>query len=225
MAAQQESWADMGAKGLFITFEGGEGTGKSTQIALLADHLRQQGHAVLTTREPGGTKSAEAIRKLLVTGETGSLSSTAEALLNYAARDDHLRRIIRPALARGEIVLCDRFMDSTRAYQAYAGDCPAALVDTLEREVVDGTRPHLTLIFDLPVETGLQRAATRGDGKGEDRFERFGRDFHDRLRQAWQRIAREDPQRCKLVDATGSIGEVAGRVRALVQPLLKGRRP
>ncbi len=227
MAAQQESWADMGAKGLFITFEGGEGTGKSTQIALLADHLRQQGHAVLSTREPGGTKSAEAIRKLLVTGETGSLSSTAEALLNYAARDDHLRRVIRPALARGEIVLCDRFMDSTRAYQAYAGDCPAALVDTLEREVVDGTRPHLTLIFDLPVETGLSRAAARTDDKGlgEDRFERFGAAFHADLRSAWQRIAREDPQRCKLVDATGSIGEVAGRVRALVQPLLKGRRP
>ncbi len=215
----------MGAKGLFITFEGGEGTGKSTQVAILAEYLRQQGHAVLSTREPGGTKSAEAIRKLLVTGETGSLSSTAEALLNYAARDDHLRRVIRPALARGEIVLCDRFMDSTRAYQAYAGDCPAALVDALEREVVDGTRPDLTLVFDLPVETGLSRAAVRGDGKGEDRFERFGREFHDRLRQAWQRIAREDPQRCKLVDATGSIAEVAGRVRALVQPLLKGRKP
>jgi len=216
----------MGAKGLFITFEGGEGTGKSTQVAILAEYLRQQGHRVLTTREPGGTKSAEAIRKLLVTGETGSLSSTAEALLNYAARDDHLRRVIRPALARGDIVLCDRFMDSTRAYQVYAGDCPATLVDALEREVVDGTRPDLTLVFDLPVETGLSRAAARGDGKDqdEDRFERFGRDFHDRLRQAWRRIAREDPQRCKLVDATGSIGEVAGRLRALVQPLLEERR-
>ncbi len=226
MPAQQESRADMGAQGLFITFEGGEGAGKSTQVALLADHLRQHGHRVITTREPGGTESAEAIRKLLVTGEPDSLSSTAEALLNYAARDDHLRRVIRPALARGDIVLCDRFMDSTRAYQVYAGDCPAALVDALERDVVKGTRPHLTLVFDLPEETGLSRAQARscGKGGGENRFERFGAAFHADLRAAWLRIARKNPQRCKLVDATGSIGEVAARVRALVRPLLKGRR-
>ncbi len=197
-------------RGTFITFEGGEGTGKTTQLGRLARRLRAQGRTVTTTREPGGTPSAEAMRDLLVRGDTDSLSATAEALLNYAARDDHLRRLIRPALERGEMVLCDRFMDSTRAYQAYAGDCPVELVDVLEREVVGDTRPDLTLIFDLPVEEGLRRAGARNGARheAEDRFERKGEAFHRRLREAYLRIARENPERCVVVDASGDMDAV-----------------
>ncbi len=197
-------------RGIFITFEGGEGAGKTTQLRRLAERLRAQGRIVTTTREPGGTPSAEAMRDLLVRGDTDSLSATAEALLNYAARDDHLRRLIRPALERGEMVLCDRFMDSTRAYQAYAGDCPVALVDVLEREVVGETRPDLTLIFDLPVEEGLRRAGIRNGARheAEDRFERKGEAFHRRLREAYLRIARENPERCVVVDASGDMDAV-----------------
>ena len=202
-------------RGTFITFEGGEGAGKTTQLHRLAGRLRAGGRVVTTTREPGGTPSAEEIRNLLVRGDTDSLSAKAEALLNYAARDDHLRRLIRPALERGEMVLCDRFMDSTRAYQAYAGDCPVGLVDVLEREVVGDTRPDLTLIFDLPVEEGLRRAGVRNGERrevAEDRFERKGMAFHERLRQAYLRIAEENPQRCVVIDASGDVDAVERRI-------------
>jgi len=198
-------------RGSFITFEGGEGTGKTTQLRRLAERLRARGRVVTTTREPGGTPSAEAMRALLVRGDADSLSATAEALLNYAARDDHLRRLIRPALGRGEMVLCDRFMDSTRAYQVYAGDCPPELVEVLEREVVGDTRPDLTLILDLPVGEGLRRAGMRNGARGdaaEDRFERKGGDFHRRLREAYLRIARENPDRCVVIDASGDMDAV-----------------
>ena len=207
------------AEGLFITFEGGEGAGKTTQVARLAEAFRGMGRDVVVTREPGGTEKAEAIRALLVRGETDALSAVAEALLNYAARDDHLRRVIRPALEAGKVVLCDRFMDSTRAYQAYAGGCPVSLVDALEAEVVGPTRPDLTFILDLPEEAGLARAAARHGAEGagaEDRFERFGADYHAALRRAWQRIARENPDRCVLIDAAGPEEVVAGHIgRAL----------
>ncbi len=207
------------AEGLFITFEGGEGAGKTTQTALLAEALREAGRDVVITREPGGTDKAEAIRALLVRGRPDSLSATAEALLNYAARDDHLRRVIRPALASGHVVLCDRFMDSTRAYQAYAGGCPVSLVDALEREVVGPTRPHLTFILDLPEEAGLARAAVRHgrEDEAEDRFERKGDDYHAALRRAWLRIARENPERCVLVDALRPAAEVAGHIRRVLR--------
>ena len=212
------------SQGLFITFEGGEGTGKSTQIARLAARLKAAGRAVTMTREPGGTDSAEAIRGLLVTGETDSLSPTAEALLNYAARDDHLRRVIRPALKAGHVVLCDRFMDSTRAYQGYAGDCPLSLIDALERDVVGRTRPALTLVFDLPHEAGLARAGARGNGAegvAEDRFERKGAAFHERLREAFLRIAREEPERCVVIDASGTVDEVEAAVWRAVRSRLE----
>ncbi len=207
-------------RGLFITFEGGEGTGKTTQMGRLAERLRAQGRSVTTTREPGGTPSAEAMRDLLVRGDTDSLSATAEALLNYAARDDHLRRLIRPALERGEVVLCDRFMDSTRAYQAYAGDCPVSLVDVLEREVVGETRPDLTLIFDLPVDEGLRRAGMRNGAQtegAEDRFERKGVAFHQRLREAYLRIARENPDRCVVIDASGDMDSVERNILEILR--------
>ena len=204
--------------GLFITFEGGEGTGKSTQAKLLAERLRGSGRTVVSTREPGGTAEAEAIRTLLVTGDTARWSARAEALLNYAARDSHLIGVIRPALARGDIVICDRFMDSTRAYQAYAGDCPLALIDRLEADVLGATRPVLTLIFDMPSEAGLVRARERG--AGEDRYERKGADFHRRLRDGFLAIAKADSKRCRIIDASGAINGVTAAVWRAVEPVL-----
>ncbi len=217
----------------FITFEGGEGSGKTTQVKRLAARLRETGHEVITTREPGGTEMAERIRALLVTGEIDALSSTAEALLNYAARDDHLRRLIRPALAAGKVVISDRFMDSTRAYQALAGTCPMALVDAMETHVVGDTRPGLTLILDIEPEIGLARAHRRlagsGDrqadkGNAESRFERFGLDFHRRLREAYLAIAQAEPERCVVVDAARDPDVVAAEIWRVVQARLAGDR-
>jgi len=217
--------------GLFITFEGGEGGGKSTQVLRLAERLRAIGNAVLTTREPGGTDMAERIRALLVTGETDALSSTAEALLNYAARDDHLRRVIRPALAAGKVVISDRFMDSTRAYQGYAGGCPLSLIEALERDVVGETVPDVTIILDIDPEEGLRRTLARAgelplpEPEREDRFERFGLDFHRRLREAFLRIAEENPQRCVVIDAARPEEAVAADVWRAVAPLLEKAQP
>jgi len=150
------------ARGVFITFEGGEGAGKSTQIAHLGERLRAAGRDVVTTREPGGSPGAEAIRALLVTGAADRWSPVSETLLMYAARRDHIERVIAPALARGAVVLCDRFADSTRAYQGAAGGAPAELIAALEAAVLGEAQPDLTLVLDLPVEAGLARAAARG---------------------------------------------------------------
>jgi dTMP kinase len=199
------------SKGLFITFEGGEGTGKSTQLKRLAAHLAARGIKVATTREPGGTPEAEALRSLLVNGEPGAWSAEAEALLNYAARDSHLREVIRPALMRQELVLCDRFMDSTRAYQGYAGGCDLELIDRLENTIVAGTRPDLTFVFDLDPAIGLQRARQRNDGT-EDRFERKGLAFHQELRQGFLAIAKSEPMRCQVIDAGQSVDKVAAAI-------------
>jgi dTMP kinase len=187
--------------GVFITFEGGEGAGKSTQILRLAAYFREQGRDVLLTREPGGTQGGEDIRRLLVNGEIGKWSSTAEALLNYAARSGHLAEVIRPALASGHVVLCDRFIDSTRSYQGVAGDCPMRLIDELERVVVGDAKPDLTFIFDLDPTVGLDRAKRRGAGV-EDRYERKGLAFHQKLRQGFLDIAAADPHRCVMLDAS-----------------------
>jgi dTMP kinase len=197
--------------GLFITFEGGEGAGKSTQVRLLADRIRSTGREIVATREPGGTPEAEAIRALLVSGPVGRWTATAETLLNYAARDSHLTGLIRPALARGAIVLSDRFMDSTRAYQGHAGGASLSLIDGLEAEVVATTRPNLTLILDLDPQAGLDRAGVR---VGEDRYERKGLAFHRRLRDGFLAIARGDPRRCRVIDASGDVATVAASVWA-----------
>lgn len=202
--------------GIFITFEGGEGTGKSTQIKRLAERLRTFGREVLVTREPGGTPEAEAIRELLVSGDVGRWTAKAEALLNYAARESHLDRVIRPALVRGAIVLSDRFMDSTRAYQGYAGDCDMAFIDALEQTIVGATRPDLTLIFDLDPEAGLARARGRNDTAAEDRYERKGLAFHRRLREGFLDIARRQPQRCRVVDTSADVDAVSARVWELI---------
>lgn len=204
---------------LFVTFEGGEGAGKSTHCRLLAERLRGLGRTVTLTREPGGSPAAEQVRELLVSGATNRWSPEAEALLNYAARDSHLRETIRPALSKGEIVICDRFIDSTRAYQGYAGGCDMAFIDALERQIVGTDRPRLTLIFDLDVARGLERAGGRGTS-GEDRFERKGMAFHQRLRDGFLAIAKAEPERCRLIDASGSVEATANAVWRHVEPLV-----
>jgi dTMP kinase len=187
--------------GRFITLEGGEGTGKSTQARRLADRLRGDGREVVLTREPGGSPGAEAIRALLVTGGADRWSPLSEALLMYAARRDHIERTVAPALARGAWVISDRFADSTRAYQGAGGGVAPGFIEALEREVVGEAWPHLTLILDLPVEIGLARAAGRAGA--ETRFEGKGEAFHRRLRDAFLAIAQAEPARCAVIDASG----------------------
>lgn len=206
-------------RGIFITFEGGEGAGKSTQIRRLAERLRADGRDVVLTREPGGSPGAESIRELLLNGETDRWSPLTEALLMNAARRDHIERVIAPALARGAVVLCDRFADSTRAYQGAGGAVDPAVIAQLEAAVVGDMRPDLTLIFDLPVEEGLRRALSRNGG--EERFEAKGAAFHERLRAAYLDIARAEPERCVLVDATATLDAVEAAVAAVVDPRLR----
>jgi dTMP kinase len=204
----------------FITFEGGEGSGKSTQIKRLAARLKEQGLDVLVTREPGGTPEAEAVRALLVSGDVARWTAKSEALLNYAAREQHLEQVIRPALSRGTIVLCDRFMDSTRAYQGHGGGCDPAFIDALERAIVGETIPTLTLIFDIDPALGLARARERGDAVAEDRYERKGLAFHTRLREGFLDILRRNPKRCRLVDASQDVDAVTEDVWAIVSGVL-----
>lgn len=200
-------------QGFFISFEGGEGAGKSTQIRRLADTLQASGHDVVVTREPGGSPGAEAIRDLLVNGADDRWSPVTESLLMYAARRDHLERLIRPALARGAIVLCDRFADSTRAYQGAGGDAPATLISALEAHVLGGTVPVLTLILDLPAEVGLERAEARG---GAARFESKGLAFHERLRAGYLEIARQEPERCVVINADAELDAVTAAISDVV---------
>jgi dTMP kinase len=214
-------------EGVFITFEGGEGAGKSTQILRLAEHLRARaGREVVTTREPGGTPKAEAIREAVLAGAAKPYGAFAEALMFSAARIDHLDQLIRPALARGAIVLCDRFSDSTRAYQGAAGGVEAPALRALERTVVGATRPALTLILDLPPETGLARARKRaGDGEGADRFEAEALGFHERLRAAFRAIAEEEGGRCVVIDADAEPDAVAAAIRKAVAERLPALDP
>jgi dTMP kinase len=205
---------------LFITFEGGEGSGKSTQIRRLATRLQEQGRDLLITREPGGTPEAEAVRALLVSGDVARWTAKSEALLNYAAREQHLEQVIRPALAAGRTVLCDRFMDSTRAYQGYAGGCDLAFIDALEKAIVGPTCPDLTLVFDLDPAIGLARARARGDAVAEDRYERKSLAFHQKLREGFLDILRREPKRCRFVDAAQEVDAVADDVWSIVEGAL-----
>ncbi|THD63015.1 dTMP kinase [Phenylobacterium sp.] len=201
--------------GRFITFEGGEGAGKSTQLKRLAARLQASGREVVSTREPGGSPGAEAIRELVLNGAADRWSPVTETLLMYAARRDHVERVIRPALARGAWVVCDRFADSTRAYQGAAGGADPALIAALETHILEATRPDLTLIFDLPVEEGLARATARAGS--EMRFESKGLAFHRRLRAGFLAIAEAEPERCAAIDASGSLEDVEARVWAAVE--------
>lgn len=193
----------------FITLEGGEGAGKSTQARMLAARLIERGHKVTLTREPGGAAGAESIRTLLVTGDAARWTPLAETLLHFAAREDHLAHTIRPALARGEWVICDRFVDSTFAYQGAAQGSRPEIINTLSEIVIGEDMPGLTLILDLPVATGLARAHARG---GEDRYERMGPAFHETLRRAFLDIAAAQPERCRVIDATRDLDHVARQI-------------
>jgi dTMP kinase len=199
-------------RGRFITFEGGEGSGKSTQIKKLAERLNAARLRTIVTREPGGSPGAEIMRHLVLSGMGKLLGRDAETLLFAAARDDHVRTVIQPALSQGTWVLCDRFFDSTRAYQGSLGSVPASLINAMQRVTIGDLKPDLTIILDVPVEVGLQRAAARrGDGS-PDRFEAENLQFHRDLREAYRKIAAEDPARCVLIDANADADTVAGRV-------------
>lgn len=206
------------SQGRLITFEGGEGAGKTTQIKLLADSLRQAGHDVMTTREPGGAPGAEEIRQLLLTGAPERWDAESEALLMVAARRSHLVGTIWPALAAGRLVLCDRFVDSTEAYQGSGRGVPVERLRELHRLIAADFQPALTLILDLPVKEGLARALAR-DGN-ETRFERMPLDFHERLRQGFLAIASREPARCVVIDATPEMATVQAAIRAALHERL-----
>jgi dTMP kinase len=208
------------ARGRFITFEGGEGVGKSTQIRRLVARLQTAGHDVVATREPGGSAGAEAIRDLVLRGAADRWSPVTETLLMYAARRDHIERVIRPALARGALVVCDRFSDSTTAYQGAAGGADPGLIAAMERYVLEDVRPDLTLVFDLDPELGLARAVDRAGA--EMRFESKGAAFHARLRSAFLEIAAREPERCVVIDANGSPDQVETSVWETVEERIDG---
>lgn len=201
-------------RGRFISFEGGEGSGKSTQINLLCDFLEGSDVTVVRTREPGGTPAAESVRALLVEGDTDRWDPEAEGLLHYAARRDHVERLIRPAIEAGSWVVSDRFADSTMAYQGYAHGLGRDWVERLHELVLGSFRPDLTVILDIPVEAGLARAGRRGGT--EDRYERLGPAFHGAVRDGFRDIARREPDRCVLIDAGRPLDEVAAAVRGAV---------
>jgi dTMP kinase len=205
-------------RGRFITFEGGEGAGKTTQARLLVERLRARGLDVLQTREPGGSPGAEEIRGIAVSGEADRWSARTETLLMYAARSDHLERTILPALAAGRWVVCDRFADSSRVYQGAGGGTPESLIEALDDAVVNGDQPDLTLVFDLPVEVGLDRAF--GRGLFETRFESKGLAFHQKLRDGFLQVAERHPERCVVLDATGEVEAVSARLWAVVEERL-----
>ena len=203
-------------RGRFITFEGGEGSGKSTQIQKLARSLNVAKLRAIVTREPGGSPGAEIIRHLVLSGMGKLLGPEAETLLFAAARDDHVRTVIQPALAQGIWVLCDRFFDSTRAYQGRLGQVSPGVLNAMQRVTIGDLKPDLTFILDVPVEIGLQRAAVRRGNGAPDRFEAEDVKFHQDLREAYKQIAAEDPERCVLIDATATPDAVSARIwRAL----------
>jgi dTMP kinase len=206
------------ATGKFITFEGGEGAGKSTQLRHLAERLASKGVATVVTREPGGSPRAEALRIALLSGKAKALGPLGEAILFTAARIDHLDKVIAPALERGEWVLCDRFADSTRAYQGAKGGVDPRMIDLLEHAALRGLKPDLTIVLDLPPKEGLARAgARRPDGADLDRFESEDVAFHEDLRRAFLDIAAAEPERCQVVDALAPENEVADAVWRIVE--------
>jgi dTMP kinase len=209
------------ARGRFITIEGGEGAGKSTQLDLLVRALERAGIAAQRAREPGGSEGAEAIRRLLLEGADERWDEIAETLLFYAARREHVTRLIQPTLDRGIWVVCDRFADSTIAYQGYGRGLPMADLQALHRFALGDFAPDLTLILDLPVAEGLARAARRSGSA--DRFERLDAEFHERLRQGFQQIAATDPQRCVVIDASGDVDNVHRSALAAVAARLEAR--
>ncbi len=202
---------------MFITFEGGEGTGKSTQVKLLAERFRTEGKTVLTTREPGGTPEAEAIRNLMVLGDPGRWSGNEEMLLAFAARNSHIRHVVEPTLKTGAIVICDRFVDSSYVYQVVAGGADKILFSALQAAVSNTSIPDFTFILDIDHMIGSERAHQRmmgGNAPTENRFERKGATFHEKVRAGFVEISKLQPARCHLIDAAASESEVADRIWA-----------
>jgi dTMP kinase len=210
--------------GWFITFEGVEGSGKTTQIRLAGEFLREKGLPVVETQEPGGTPLGERIREILLNQGGFDISGEAEVFLFAAARAQHSDAVIRPALDKGQVILCDRFSDATIAYQAYGRGLALEAVREICRFASRGLSPRLTLLFDLPVEKGLERAfrriAGREEDSREDRFEREHLDFHRRIRKGYLAIAREEPGRVKIIDASRDIESTRREVRAILSSLL-----
>lgn len=203
-------------RGTFITFEGGEGAGKSTQIIQLAEMLRKQGRTVIVTREPGGSPGAEAIRHVLLSGAAEPFGPAMEAILFAAARSDHVEQVIRPAVERGEVVLCDRFMDSSRVYQGVTGNLPRDFMESLEAVTVNALLPDLTIILDVDPEEGLRRATARRGDETADRYEKETLDVHRRRRKAFLDIAKAEPDRCVVIDATQSPKKVSKQIASIV---------
>lgn len=206
--------------GRFITFEGGEGSGKSTQAGILANRLARAGRAVFATREPGGSPAAEEIREVLLSGQVAPMGPLAEAVMFSVARADHVDNAIKDALQQGKWVVCDRFIDSTRAYQGATAGVPRALINALERLTVGALAPDITFILDIPAEEGLARAYVRNEGEEPDRFEGQELMMHERVRRAFLDIAEEEPGRCIVVDASQPEAMVAEDVwEAVLQRL------
>jgi len=202
---------------MFISIEGGEGTGKTTQIGMLAESLRKQGHDVVTTREPGGTPEAEKIRELLVHRNGGDWTPMAEILLFFAARQMHVTQLIMPALTAGKIVISDRFTDSTRVYQSYGHGVEPDIIESFVHLALGGFEPDMTFILDIAVDKGLARAGRRQNETDikEDRFEKIGMAFHEKLRQGFFAIAERFPERCVMIDADRTINEIANEMQMI----------
>jgi dTMP kinase len=208
-------------RGRFISFEGGDGSGKSTHAALLAKRLRSLGLKVVLTREPGGSTGAEIIRHILLSGIAKPLGAETEAILFAAARDDHVRNVIRPALVEGKWVVCDRFIDSTRVYQGALGKVDMKLIRSLERVTVGAAMPDLTFILDVPATVGLARAKRRRGKGAADRYEAEAIEFHEELGRAYRTLAHEEPRRIQLIDGRAPRDVVAGRIWEIVEKRLQ----
>lgn len=211
-------------RGYFITFEGGEGAGKSTQISRLAETLRKHGKTVIVSREPGGSPGAEAVRHVILSGAAEQFGTEVEAILFAAARNDHVEQIIRPAVEAGKIVLCDRFMDSTRVYQGMSGGLDATFVANLERVAINGMVPDLTIILDIDPAIGLRRAAIRRAGPA-DRFEKETVETHQRRREGFLAIAKAEAKRCVVIDALKDADSIADKIETIVSMRLRGEAP